>query len=128
MMKLRKDCQLYALGMKNWVELRVGKKPPKATVSTCSKTIQITQPAGYTYMPLLRADGTLYGYQRVPTESGLATKKIILKTTTWDGGRVIGSVTDRRFRILAGLVCRNGTCVEVPARSVDLLFREVDRA
>lgn len=128
MTKLRSDCHLYGVGMKGWVELRVGKKPPKATVSTCSKTIQITQPAGFTYVPMLRGDGTPYGFNRVPTESGLVNKKIILKTTTWDGGRVIGSVTDRRFRILAGLVCRNGTCVLVPARSVSLLLKEVDHA
>jgi len=118
MTKLRADCHLYGLGGKGWVELRVGKKPPKATVSTCSKTIQVSERTGQ-----LEPNTFPYQWQYV-----VRPRKITLSTTTWEGGRVVGSMTDRRYRLLSGVACRNGACALVPATRVNTLLKEVGHA
>lgn len=114
-MKLRSDCHLYAVGMRGWVELRVGKKPPQATVSTCSKTIQVSERTGN-----LEPNTFPYRWQMV-----IKPRKITLSTTTWDGGRVVGSLTTSRFRLLSGVACRNGACVLVPQARVNTILKEM---
>lgn len=117
-MKLRSDCHLYAVGMRSWVELRVGKKPPKPTVSTCSKTIQVSERTD-------QLEPNTFPYR---WHMEVRPRRITLSTTTWDGGRVIGSMTSKRFRWLTGVACRNGACTQVPQARVDTMFKELGHA
>jgi hypothetical protein len=121
MSKLRKDLQLYALGMKGWVEVRVGKVLPKAHTTSTPKLIEETREQRR------RIDDSAYSWGwRWEFYTVCQKRRIMLTTTIWEGGRVLGSMRSRRFRALSGTSTRDGHAIVVPTRAHAAILKELE--
>lgn len=117
--KIRKDLSVYGVGMRGFVEVRVGKALPKAhTTSTEKLIIQTVED---------RTQDTFFDYNRgrfvYPTKQ--VEKKIRLTNVTWEGGRVIGTMRTKRFQNYAGVRTPVGVAVCVPPSRVATLLQEL---
>lgn len=88
MTKLRKDLKLFVIVMRGWVEIRVGKVPPKPHVTHHRKTVTETYEDSDFWPSVMK--------QRDVT--------IDLTTTTWTGGRVLGGLKTSTLRGLSGRI------------------------
>jgi|SRR5882672_8756021 len=100
---------IYAIGMKRWIELRVASKQP--TPSMTSSVISYTKKQ----LDMKKYYATGYpAYKEIP-------KKLTMKNTTFNGGKVVGMVTSRAFSNLTKVSVRKDGILELPDSIVELL-------
>jgi len=108
-MKLRKDLNLYVIGLRRCAEVRVGRKPPVSHTTSFSKVIPVTR--------MKRETGPFgFHYRDVIVE-----KKVEFKQTTWTGGRVLGPISSNSLAYLGIFVARDKVR-QVPARFVNRIL------
>jgi hypothetical protein len=120
-MKLRSDLHVYGVGMKGWIEVRVGKVLPKAHTTSIQKTIILTVEDRDRY-DIYREDGRWVH----PTKQ--VKRKITLTNTVWEGGRAIGGMRAKRFKNYTGVGVANGQVKLVPPSRISTLLRELEHA
>lgn len=82
-MKLRKGSKLWAIGGRGWIEFRVARVAPKPHTTTVTKVVP------FSALVRVRSADDWGGFRYVQQTK---EKKHVLKTTTWSGGRVLGSL------------------------------------
>jgi hypothetical protein len=107
--------QIYAVGLKNYIELRTASKPPQLKVTKKTKEAKLT----YT-------DWEYDGYRT--TEVLRTIKRLIpITCSTFVGGRFLGSLK-RRKSLSGKLTCGVGKVIEVsPELAASLLGQPVGR-
>lgn len=111
-MKLRSDLKLFAIGLRGMVELRVGRVPPRLNVSTCPRLVTQSTLGGWAIEPYML--NGLLEWQRVHKPGKTIKKTVILKATTWDGGRKVASFSSRAFLQKAKLNVQVDNFKEIP--------------
>jgi hypothetical protein len=109
-MKLRKDLNLYVVGLRRCAEVRVGRKPPVSHTTSFSKVVPVTR--------LKRETIGLYGFRYNPIT---VEKKVEFKQTTWTGGRVLGPISSNSLAYLGIFVARDKV-KQVPAKFVNRIL------
>lgn len=114
--KLRKDLKVYIIGMKGWVEVRVAKVPPKPHVTTCFKSIQVSERCWPKYK---------IGVGYIPPEQPFrnVNRTITLKAVTWSGGRTICSLAGSKLYRLTRISVKPDTLLELPEKWVKSLTK-----
>jgi hypothetical protein len=108
--------QLYAVGMKGWVEIRSATKPPKLRVSEVAKSVKIKR---WVYKPGFYDSQNRY--HPASTKEKLFPKKFKLVSKQFEGGRRVGIVKTAKFGKLLCVVVRYGGMIELTAEMIDKL-------
>lgn len=103
-MKLRKDLNLYVIGLRRCAEIRVGRKPPVAHTTSFSKVVPVTKP--------IYTNGV---FGRYITDSKIVMKKVEFKQTIWKGGRVLGPISTNALAYI-GMYAARDKVVKVPLK------------
>lgn len=96
--------KFWAVGLKNWVELRESASAPVANVTKAEKVIKERVPK------IVKA--MVAGQFKV--EQKLVKKTVVIKAVTFEGGKVVATVEMNRFRSETGLSIKPEMVVEVP--------------
>lgn len=101
----------FAIGLKNWVQIRVAMKPPKAVTTCSTTTIQSRQLKWI--LPDRR--GEPYGghYEEV-----IEPKELKLEMTVYEGGRTLVTIPLARFIRLFKASLREGCLMELMAEQI----------
>lgn len=118
-MTLRKGLKLWAIGGKTWIEFRSGRVAPKPHIDVVTKIVPITQ-SHLKWFPNNPEDRYAGGvYRRIDRT---IQKKFDLKTTTFSGGRVLGTTPRHRKT-----PCPIDQVVEVPAEHIAGILEELEK-
>lgn len=82
----------YAIGIKNYVELRKAQAAPKAEISSFKKKLKIYQ----------------QDWGRPPDYQKLVSKTMTFKNVIHIGGKVIGAIPIKKFKELTGMIVSDG--------------------
>lgn len=107
--------RVFAIGFKDQVELRSATAPPKRSESSFQKVVQegrtvretIDQWPGYQFI-----------YKMVP-------RTLTITTTTYRGGKVLGTMRTRKFQRLLHASVSNGGIMELLPDQADLILKEL---
>lgn len=89
---------IYAVGFKNWVELREADKAPKAIVSTASVK---TEGGGGLGTPYFDREAGFVKYRKV-------SKVMKIKSIIFEGGKVLTAIPSSRFSYTLGMTLAAG--------------------
>lgn len=95
--------RFWAVGLKGWVQIRSGNKPPRPITSS-------------SLIPLEQQQGGYFDYWSQRWEGGFKVKSVFkLEQVVFEGGRVIYTLPTRRFNRLTKLRVKKDEVVEVGA-------------
>lgn len=106
--------KIFAIGFKDWVELRIAEKPPKKVCTVFKKSYKVKE--GKWIEPTGGRD--YWGhYELVPK-----TKRLKITNIAYVGGRVIHVMKDRRFKIMVGPKLKKGEIYELLPYEAEFLL------
>lgn len=110
--------QFYAIGLKGWVQIRVGLKPPHAIKTSFS-------------LPIETVRGGFYSHFAQAHIGGVKEQKMLqLDQVVHEGGRVLYTLPTRRFNRLTSVRVKVGEVAALPpdGHILDVLGKEAERA
>ncbi len=108
--------KIWAVGMRDWVELRESKDAPRPKVSSAKKSLEKET----IRIPIYDDRGMWTGRRETKTTAS----SLVMKMVTFDGGKVKATLKRRSFTERTGIPLREGDVREVPPDLANILIAD----